>query len=279
MNQNHFCHIYRPVTARPFSRRNGTYREWEPCDALKPYIRCFWESRSSGQNQAPEKWLVIPDTCMDVIFEIDYGKNCIAAQFCGIDDVSFFSELGGEEKREKISFGIRFYPWSAVFFSEESMRNTKNGFFDAGYHFSGLKESMEPLFMDLDTSKKRIVQAENYLLKNIHPEHSSQVVLEAVSMILCRKGNLRMEELGREIHQSSRQIERLFQENMGITPKQFSSLVRYQYLWNRVLKDRDFQVLDAVFEFGYTDQSHLFHDFKRYHTMTIKEARDYAFSR
>lgn len=216
---------------------------------------------------------------MDVIFEIDYGKNCIAARFCGIDDASFFSEVGGEERREKISFGIRFYPWSVVFFSEESMRNTKNGFFDAGYHFSGLKESMEPLFLDLDTSEKRIVQAENYLLKNIYPEHSSQVVLEAVSMILCRKGNLRMEELGREIHQSSRQIERLFQENMGITPKQFSSLVRYQYLWNWVLTDRDFQVLDAVFEFGYTDQSHLFHDFKRFHTMTIKEARDYAFSR
>lgn len=32
-----------PITAQPF--RPG-YREYSPCDALKPYIRCFWTSKN-----------------------------------------------------------------------------------------------------------------------------------------------------------------------------------------------------------------------------------------
>ena len=36
--------IYKPITALPF-RNNENYVEFEPCDALKPYIRCFGGTR------------------------------------------------------------------------------------------------------------------------------------------------------------------------------------------------------------------------------------------
>ena len=35
--------IYHPITGTPF-RQDDTYCEITPCDALKPYIRCFWGS-------------------------------------------------------------------------------------------------------------------------------------------------------------------------------------------------------------------------------------------
>ena len=33
--------LYRPLTAAPFAGNHG-YREFPPCQALAPYIRCFW---------------------------------------------------------------------------------------------------------------------------------------------------------------------------------------------------------------------------------------------
>ena len=39
----------------------------------------------------------------------------------------------------------------------------------------------------------------------------------------------------------------------------------------------DFDVLSAVHKFGYTDQSHLLREFKRYHSMDIHKARIMAF--
>ena len=39
--------IYHPITATPFQCTQD-YMEFAPCDALKPYIRCFWGSEKAG---------------------------------------------------------------------------------------------------------------------------------------------------------------------------------------------------------------------------------------
>lgn len=85
-----------------------------------------------------------------------------------------------------------------------------------------------------------------------------------------------MADLAGELHVSTRQIERIFRGNMGISPKKFSSLVRYQYLWQDILFWSRCNVQDAVYRYGYADQAHLLNDFKRFHGMTPREARQYA---
>ena len=68
----------------------------------------------------------------------------------------------------------------------------------------------------------------------------------------------------------------LFADYTGVSPKQLSSLVRYQYLWHDILTEDSFHPANAVHKYGYTDQSHLLHDFKRYHTLLPAQAKDYA---
>lgn len=83
--------------------------------------------------------------------------------------------------------------------------------------------------------------------------------------------------LAKESFVSTRQLERLFHEYVGITPKKLSNLIRYQFLWRDILCEPDFDALSAVHKFGYTDQSHLLREFKRYHSMDIHNARIIAF--
>ena len=79
--------MYRPITAQPFDRSDG-YREISPCEALKPYIRCFWTYESSPDMQ-PQ--LVIPDTCMDIIYRIDNDSGKVYGCFCTIDESTHLS--------------------------------------------------------------------------------------------------------------------------------------------------------------------------------------------
>ncbi len=53
-------------------------------------------------------------------------------------------------------------------------------------------------------------------------------------------------------------------------------MIRYQYLWNEIMFNKDFDILDAVAKYGYSDQPHLLSDFKKYHSMNIREAKAYA---
>ncbi|MBD5453450.1 MAG: AraC family transcriptional regulator, partial [Lachnospiraceae bacterium] len=80
--------IYNPITANPF-KCTGDYMEFAPCDALKPYIRCFWGSMEPvirNETNATTTSLVTPDTCTDIIFTVDFTNNKIENSFCGIDD-------------------------------------------------------------------------------------------------------------------------------------------------------------------------------------------------
>ncbi len=274
-----FHTIYTPLTSVPFDR-NETYMEFAPCDALKPFIKCFWGTSRPIVNKVTDSLMeriVTPDTCMDIIFKVNYTDNIITSRFYGIDDRAFPAYKNVVPDICVSTFAIRFYPWSAVLFSEESMGGVLNGFFDAGYHFSKLKNELEQLLFDITDIESRIVLAEKYLLENIHPERMNPLIMQAVNEILADRGNIRTEHLAAVLAVSTRHLERLFSEYMGISPKKFSSLVRYQYLWKDILFDSKFHILDAVQRYGYTDQPHLLREFKKYHTVTIGEAKRIAF--
>lgn len=272
-----FHKMYQSITASPF-RRDNSYIEIEPSPALKPYIRCFWGNKKPiklPKTDAMSPELVVPDTCMDIIFHMNYTDNKIGSHFCGINDSAF--EAWGNDKEEVVStFGIRFYAWTAVLFAKEPMTEVKNNFYDVDWHFTKIKKAMEPLLFEAATMKERIAAAEAVLLQELHEERMSPIVTSAVYEILKQKGRLDVMQLSKEIHISTRQLERLCKYYMGVSPKELTSLIRYQYLWKDIAFHKEFQVMDAVEKYGYTDQSHLLRDFKKYHSMLPKEAKAYA---
>lgn len=268
---------YHSVTATPYQCTED-YMEFAPCEALKPYIRCFWGSRRAAtraENGAGEMDIVILDTCMDIIFHVDFTHNHISSSFFGIDDRTFAVPYDGE-KNIFFVFAVRFYPWGAALFAEESLRETKNAFFDADCHFSTVKREMEQYLFDVSDICQLIPVAEKILLNRLNERHQNQTVFQAVARILEKRGNLSAAALGQEIFVSSRQLQRLFLEYIGVAPKSLASMVRYQYIWNELLQDKNFNKADAALRYGYTDQAHLCHDFKKYHSMNMEEARQYA---
>lgn len=131
--------------------------------------------------------------------------------------------------------------------------------------------------MELKTLQEKISFIEHILLKRLYYVRENIVVNNTIQNILLNKGSLGIANLAKESFVSTRQLERLFHEYVGITPKKLSNLIRYQFLWRDVLAEPDFDVLSAVHKFGYTDQSHLLREFKRYHSMDIHNARIMAF--
>lgn len=101
--------IYRPLTATPF-KRNSFYTENPSSKELQSYIRCYWGTEKPliqiENDDAPE--LVIPDTCVDIIYHIDYTDNTVTGGFCGINDCSFHAHNSGTIGHMVSTFAIRF---------------------------------------------------------------------------------------------------------------------------------------------------------------------------
>lgn len=115
------------------------------------------------------------------------------------------------------------------------------------------------------------------MLKSLSDRRGNKIVDNVISYILDNRGFGEISGLAREFFVSTRQMERLFHEYIGIAPKKLSNLIRYQFLWRDILYEPRFDVLNAVHKYGYTDQSHLAREFKKYHSMNIRSARTLAF--
>ena len=253
---------YRPVLSTPFGRAG--YREIAPCNALKPYIRCFWTESQTAQNI-----LVIPDTCMDIIFKI--GENGEAEDFfCALDEHSFYSANSGLKL-----FGIRFYAWTAQLFSRRDFSGSGGRAFCTEEYFDGMPE-LRFSITNAKTFEERAAAAENWLLAHLANIRMNNDFLNAIDFIVNTRGTLEISELCAYTAVSARQLERLFARTMGASPKAFSGLVRYQLLWREMLVCGDLNAPDAVEKYGYSDQSHLLNDFKKRHSMNPKQALDYA---
>ena len=118
--------------------------------------------------------------------------------------------------------------------------------------------------------------AEAVLLTLLRPDAADPTVLNAIHHMLKAEGRARISEVSAALALSSRQLERLFDAMMGVSPKTFASLVRYQLLWQDMALNPYFQPLDAVARFGYTDQAHLLNDFRKRHLLSPQDALDFA---
>ena len=274
-----FYKKYNPITATPFAG-NDSYMEFAPCDALKPFIRCFWGTHRplfQKKTQIQTTGIVTPDTCMDIMFDVYFTGNRISNSFCGINDRTFSVTNHNDTDQSIFLFAIRFYAWSVVLFSEESMSTARNVHFDTGFHFSKIKKKMEAILFDVSSVYELIPQVEKILLESYNSKRENAQVFQAVAGMLESRGKQSVSIITAKTYMSEWQLERLFREYVGVTPKKLAAMIRYQYLWNDIAFQKHFDIRDAVYQYGYSDQAHLCHEFKKYHSMNIADAKKYAF--
>lgn len=266
--------LYRPITATPF-RRDASYMELEPCAALRPYIRCFWgtpEPIRTSEVVSASPSLIIPDTCMDIIITLNYQQNTMVNHFCALDERAYAADSGVPDNALTSTFAIRFYAWTATLFVEHPLNGSKNQNYRVGDFFTSLEKKLTPMLMSITSLNKRAEIASQYLLQHLREDRLNPTLMNAVYQIITARGAMRISELAARDAVSRKHLERIFDEHMGLSPKSFSSLVRYQLLWQELSSGRDDHVLDLVEKYGYFDQAHLLNDFKQRHTLTPAQA-------
>lgn len=262
--------IFSPIT----SQHPNIGKEYVPCDALKPYIANYWgtECPKSDIPKEGSPQLVIPDTCVDIIFEIDHRTNRFSSHYSGINDRPFMTSPI-VETRLVSCFAIRFYFWGVRLFADYHMKDSLNVFEDSNVYFNGWNSFFENMLFQTRTINERIPIAEKFLLSKLDLIKKNNNVLNATYYILKSKGTKPIKEVCAYTTLSQRQLERLFLEHIGISIKKLSSLVRYQNVWQDVAYSRAFDVQDLVEKYGYTDQPHLLNEFKKYHGVTPNQAK------
>jgi AraC-like DNA-binding protein len=90
--------------------------------------------------------------------------------------------------------------------------------------------------------------------------------------ILQNKGLVTSGELEKFTGYSERQLERKFENSMGISPKKYSNTIRLHYFLSLINKGNGNENMTSLsYRAGYSDQSHLIRDFKNNTGLTPKQ--------
>jgi AraC-like DNA-binding protein len=87
-------------------------------------------------------------------------------------------------------------------------------------------------------------------------------VQNAVGTLYATQGHVRIDDLAAQCGLSLRHFERQFKALTGISPKLLARIIRFEGVIHSLLQGTPLD--DLAHDFGYTDQSHLVHDFKAF---------------
>lgn len=253
------------------------YFEAAPSPRLKPFIKCYWALEDDGSADSPPE-PVIPDGCPEIVFNLaDKFKR---HKHDGEIERQPGSILVGQMRKHvtlqptgKIMlFGIRFYPAGAYPF--------------CGFAFSELTDRIESLDniwgKTADRFEQRLNEASDFgervrianlelemrLLDNVPDENLATIA----SGLIEKKGGLgSISELSYFFGISERQLERKFDEQIGLSPKMFSRIVRFQGVLRALKGNKNLNLLDLAIATGYYDQSHFIKEFKDFSGQTPLE--------
>lgn len=101
----------------------------------------------------------------------------------------------------------------------------------------------------------------------------NQRLIEAsVNFIFNNRGTNSVDQLVKYVGYSERHIERVFIESVGLSPKKFGSIVKlHSFLKLLKAKSKRDTITGISCEAGYSDQSHLIKEFRKYTGVTPKE--------
>jgi AraC-like DNA-binding protein len=211
-----------------------SYIEILPADHLQPFIECYW---MQSNNSAPH--IVLPDGCIDTMTTpiiVESTEDFVGVRFKS-GKASMFLDFDASELTDQ----------------KTELRNIA--------HRDG-SVLIERLFDAQDIGER--IKLLNANLSSWFKDKSNDNVDSVIQKIMESQGNVSINSICHSLDLSRQHLARLFQEFVGIRPKQFARVIRFQALLKNVGQSPKINWADEAVMLGYYDQAHLISDFREF---------------
>jgi AraC-like DNA-binding protein len=236
------------------------FQVFRPCRALAPVVHCYWTLEGEGLG---EPQTIFPDGRMEMVFQL--GDSFSEIGTGGTATRQPARLLVGQMRRhvtvasgERVrSFGIRFHPGGAypLFrFSQGDVEDRISALDDIHPVLS------RQLARAMESGSEPLQAVERILMKFLATFEEAPAVSAALDKIVGSGGQATVRTMAADAGVSRRHLERIFRERVGMGPKTFARVVRFQRVLNSPAKNWAAVAADA----GYFDQAHLARDFQQF---------------
>ncbi|MDR3679753.1 MAG: helix-turn-helix domain-containing protein [Flavipsychrobacter sp.] len=241
------------------------HQEFEPPEELKDTIKCFWYNRRD--SRAPQSsFEVQPDGYAEIIFYFGNLSNTSYSKGLQPLPSPFIMGLQNQpvvfhtEHRLEI-IAVRCFPWTV--FDLLGLPAGKHGVHVFEHPIAQLQNTLDK-YIDADNIDGAIAAVKQYFLDTRLYTAADSTLFKAGDAMREANGTLPVSEVAAAAHATVRTLERKFKQSSGYSVKDVSGLMRFEQVRNRLWHQPDSNLAGLAVELGYTDQSHLSREFKRY---------------
>ena len=125
-------------------------------------------------------------------------------------------------------------------------------------------KQLEEQISNIESIHGKVELFQQFLLNQLYLQEEDNVFEYCVSKISTSKGKITIQELEKKTGYSSRWLNIKFTDNLGISPKNLSSIIRFKQYYNAFANNDELSFMKNDFYDLYYDQSHFIKEFKRF---------------
>ncbi|HEX7798570.1 MAG TPA: AraC family transcriptional regulator [Vicinamibacterales bacterium] len=265
------------------------YREFVPCEALRADVYAVfsfvpgWSSPPARRSMRCEIPFRDPTFCSPQFADGHVSMLFELGHTCGVDGhwrsdaaphgsvTGPMSEVGrttGSDRPDMI--GVYFRPGRAAAFLSAAMPDLTDlsVAIDDVWGTAGLRLAED--LADLDEAI-RIERLESHLvaMQLGRPRPSSSIEMTAVTAHMLRhRGRVTIDAMARHAGVSRQHFSRQFREQLGIAPKLYCRLARFQAGLAPAHSQETIGWAETALDLGYADQSHMIAEFRQFSSLT-----------
>ncbi|MFN7942893.1 MAG: DUF6597 domain-containing transcriptional factor [Thermoanaerobaculia bacterium] len=239
------------------------YFEQLPRPPLVPFVECLWTAWDPRLRRDRVRERIVPDGCPELIFHLaDRFSRRVGGRWVRQPRAFLAGTLTrpwtlrpGPAVR---CFGVRFRPGAMRRFLPVDPRAARDRETPLAEMLG--ETATRSLLRDLVAARgapRRLALLEVWLCGRLGEDPAPSPAAAAVDRIRASGGRLRIEDLAAALGTTRRRLERLFLAELGIPPKQFARLMRFQAALAAVGRGGRDSLVELALEHGYFDQSHL----------------------
>lgn len=257
------------------------YHEILPAPELAPYVNCFWVLEGAPAAAAPEP--VFPDGCLELLLYLQGASDRLTLGGAPAQRNPRF-ELAGQMTRPYAVrwaggavclVGVRFFPHTFACFAPAGFdaRLLNDQTLDAATVLGAWFRPVAARLADCAQPAEAVAVLQAALrrqLRQFPPAEARQHYLAAaVEYVLTQQGHARLDGVLARLGVGPRYLEQLFGQAMGIGPKYFCRIIRFQQAFR--FFGREANLTAVATACGYYDQAHFIRDFRHFTASTPGE--------
>lgn len=259
--------FYKPLQpAVQSDHKDISYIEWPPPKEIENYVYCFWQLKTSTPLQYPFQYRVVSDGCIDIFFNHKKTEENFVMGFH-----RKFTEFTLGQNFDYI--GIRFLPSAFTLLygvDAKTLSNQSQKLLPVLPEFS--KWIVAHINSTHSFDKIRALLSDKLRMKIENQDsHYDHRFFDSLNLIFQKNGFLDTEK-DLKTGLSPRQLRRIFNFYIGVTPKAFCNVVRFQYILKAKPSTQNLKEEKLYYDVGFFDQSHFIKHFKTFYGVSPSEA-------